>query len=78
MENHHYLPALKTIWNYPDEVLNKVLWAFDAEFPEDAGQNLGMVEDYLRYMDGQETDDPQLVWEDWCKYYDIEEENPFV
>jgi len=81
---HQYLPALKAIWNYPEELLNRILWQLEINRISAWSDNheksmiLGLANSLIDYMDGQEIKDPKDAWKDWASQNEIYiEENPF-
>lgn len=65
--------ALKSLWRFPDEVIDKVATAM--------GDSLDEADDFLDFMDGQEVSNPAEIWADWCYHNDIVHEidnNPFL
>lgn len=81
-ENHPQLSMLKAMWNYPDEVLNKVLWANTPNDPDERQRAIGDAQHYLDFMESVvETDKPEDAWEQFCIIYKIEHEienNPYL
>lgn len=74
---HHQLEGLKALWNYPEEMLNKVLWAQGND--ETA---IGFASEYIDYMEAVcDTDNPVDAWESWCIRNNMEREienNPYI
>ena len=81
MERHPQLEALKLLWNFPEEVLNKVLWANTSDDNEDKELAIGLASQYLEFMDAIcGVEDPKDAWEEWCEIHYIEHEinsNPY-
>jgi hypothetical protein len=77
---HPHLNALKTMWNLPEETLNKILWA--NTFDGIKNQAIGLANEYIDYMEAScDTYDPAEAWESWCQHNDIEHEidnNPYL
>ena len=80
--NHPQLHALKILWNFSDDILNKVLWANTSTVPEDRELAIGLASQYIDFMDAVvETDKPEDAWEEWCILNNIEHEidnNPYL
>jgi hypothetical protein len=78
--DHPQLAGLKALWNYPDDTLNKVLWASTDWSAKE--ESIGHASAYLDHMDAiAETDDPKEAWESWCTLNKIEHEipnNPYI
>ena len=79
--NHPQLAGLKTLWSFPDEILNKVLWVNTTSW-EDKETAIGYANEYLDFMDaivGVEL--PEDAWEEWCILNRIDHEidnNPYI
>jgi len=81
-EKHSQLEALKVLWNYPEDVLNKILWVNTSEDHEGKELAVGLASEYIDFMDAVvETDNPAEAWNYWCLINKIEHEssnNPYL
>ena len=82
-DKHPQLEGLKALWNYPEEILNKVLWAnTNGNEASQREQSIGYASEYLDFMDASVgVDLPEDAWEEWCISNDIEHEienNPYL
>ena len=79
LEKHPQLEGLKALWNYPEEILNRVLWANDNNGDLKA---IGYADEYIDYMEAIcDTNKPEEAWESWCISNNIEHEidnNPYL
>jgi len=83
MNRHPQLEGLKELWNYPEEMLNRVLWANDnGDGAGEREHTIGYASEYIDYMEAvAEVDLPEDAWEEWCMRNDIEHEidnNPYL
>lgn len=80
---HPQLGMLKLGWNYPDNVLNKILWVTtpDSFLSEEKAQAIGFACGYLEFMEAYEYETPEDAWEEWCRENDLIHEignNPYT
>lgn len=77
-EKHPLLAGLVALWNYPEEMLNSVLWAFE----DGDKKTIGYADEYVDYMEAVcNTNNPAEAWGRWCvsKYIEHEiDNNPFL
>ena len=82
MKKHPQLKGLQVLWNFNDEILNKVLWV---NTPDGNGIEkataIGEAASYLEYLDGSDYSKPEDAWEEWCLDNDLVHEinnNPYL
>ena len=80
--DHPQLAGLQALWNYPDDVLNAVLWANTEDDNDERELAIGYASQYINYMESVVgTDNPAEAWYDWCIHNNIEHEadnNPYL
>lgn len=76
LKKHHLLAGLEALWDYPPNLLNRILWAFtdetwyntdsvlSSDISMDREMSIGYANAYLHLMNGQGVTDPKKVWDD--------------
>lgn len=60
------IKSFKALWNLSEETIERVVRGFQGYYDE--------IEEYLEFMEGEETTDPFECYPLWCILYNIEQE----